>query len=102
MKRFWPFRIHRSPLRTARVCIREASEPIWGSVIPIADSSSPARRGGMWRFFWASVPNRRIEIVPSVRETERMDSPGWPAAASSSSMMHWATTPLPLPPYCSG
>ena len=41
-------------------------------------------------------------MVPSVSDTERMLSPGCPAAASSSSMMHSATTPRPLPPYSSG
>ncbi len=40
--------------------------------------------------------------MPSVSETDRIVSAGWPAAASSSSMMHSATTPRPLPPYASG
>jgi len=58
----------------------EVSLPIWGSVIAIAASSSPASRGGMCCRFWASVPYRRIEMVPRVSVTERSVSAGWPTA----------------------
>ena len=102
MNRFWPLTIQRSPFSTARVCMPEVSLPIWGSVIAIAASSSPASRGAMCCRFWASVPYRRIEMVPRVSVTERSVSAGWPTAASSSSTMHSATTPRPLPPNASG
>ena len=55
---FWPSMTHRPPRRSARVSIREVSEPALGSVTPKAQRSSPRATLGSTSLFIASDPCR--------------------------------------------
>ena len=57
MNVFWPFSTQSPPSLTAVVAIAARSEPVPGSVMPSAVTSSPEAQPGSQRCFCSSVPN---------------------------------------------
>ena len=77
MKVFEPFRIQSSPSRTAVVLSAARSEPPLGSVIAIAQTSSPVQNRGSQRAFCSSVVSSTrygAQTLPWMPKHEEMDA----------------------------
>ena len=104
MNVFEPLMIQSSPSRTALDLMPARSEPVPGSVIAIAVSSSPVANFGNQRSFCSSVADAlKYGMQTSVWIVAPAHASPTPAAAVSSmrtALKRQSSTPIP--PYCSG
>ena len=100
MNRFWPFRTHESPSRTARERIAAASDPDSGSVKQYASCRSPRTTPPISSFFWSSFPASITGIDPSRFTTGISDTPA--DTLQISSMKTQNSSSPPDPPNSSG
>ena len=84
MNCFEPLITHWPSSSTAVVRVPAASEPASASVSPNAPSAWPEASSGSHSRFCASVPLRRIGIMPSPTPASRVTAMLWSARASCS------------------
>src|SRR5450759_2897235 len=102
MKCLTPLMTYVSPLSSAVVWRREASEPALGSVRAKEPMSRPAAISGRYFRFSSSLPPMRMAIEPMPLLVPMRVRKQAFVRDSSSLATHCATTGSPCPPYSSG
>src|ERR1035437_6645668 len=102
MKCLTPMMTYVSPLSSAVVWRREASEPALGSVRAKEPMSRPAAIAGRYFRFSSSLPPMRMAIEPMPLLVPMRVRKQAFVRDSSSLATHCATTGSPCPPYSSG
>ena len=101
---FWPFTVHSSPSRTARVASPARSDPAPGSLNSWHQTASPVHSGRSQRSCCSAVPKARMvgAAMPRPMAFRSGRLVGAPAAANSSSTTGCNERGSPCPPSPAG